>query len=149
MKILSKLKHYSMRPTPKVMPPILLYWPKTSEADDGGMAVEIESSRKYSITFCCCVTDGSRGAVWQNGVWHGSVYETMGWNWIPPCGKNGTHWHLLNVYGDQTVNVGTMRQWVVHFSSGDNNSSGDNLHWCRFFFTSTACRLLFISGENA
>ena len=25
-------------------------------------------------SFCCCVIDGSRGAVWQNNVWHGSVY---------------------------------------------------------------------------
>ena len=28
----------------------------------GGMAVEIEPSHQYSITFCCCMTDGSRGA---------------------------------------------------------------------------------------
>ena len=29
------------------------------------------------------------------------------------------HQYLLNVYGDQTVDVSTVRQWVVHFSSGD------------------------------
>ena len=46
-----------------------------AEADVGGVAVEVETSHQYSITFCCCATDGSRGAVWQNGVWHGSVYE--------------------------------------------------------------------------
>jgi len=44
------------------MPPVLLWWPKTSEADDG-MAVVVEPSLHYCITFCCCVTDGSRGAV--------------------------------------------------------------------------------------
>jgi len=27
----------------------------TSEADVGGMAVEVETSCQYSITFCCCV----------------------------------------------------------------------------------------------
>ena len=27
----------------------------------------------YSITFCCHVTDCSRGAVWKNGIWHGSA----------------------------------------------------------------------------
>jgi len=32
-----------------------------SEAGVGGMAVEFEPSHQYSITFCCCVTDGSRG----------------------------------------------------------------------------------------
>jgi len=35
----------------------------TLEADGGGMAVAAEPFCQYSITFCCCVTDGSRGAV--------------------------------------------------------------------------------------
>ena len=43
---------------------------------------------------CCCVTDGSRGAVWQNGVWHESADETKVYHWISPCGKNGTLWYL-------------------------------------------------------
>jgi len=30
---------------------------------------------RYPATCWCRVTDGSRGAVWQNGVWHGSEYE--------------------------------------------------------------------------
>lgn len=29
--------------------------------------------------------------------------------------------HLLNVYGDETVDVGTVRQWVVHYCSGDSD----------------------------
>jgi len=36
-----------------------------SETDVGRMAVEVEPSHQYSLTFCCCVTDGSRGVVWQ------------------------------------------------------------------------------------
>ena len=36
------------------------------------------------------------------------------------------HQHLLNVSGDHIVNVGTVRQWVVRFSS-DNSDSG---HLC-------------------
>ena len=44
------------------MPPILLCWPTPAEVDGGGMAVEDEPSL-YSITFCCCATDVSRGAV--------------------------------------------------------------------------------------
>ena len=31
------------------------------------------------------------------------------------------HWFLLNVYGDQTVDVSTVRQCRVQFSSGDSN----------------------------
>jgi len=46
----------------KVMPPILFGWFMTSEANVSGMAVEVEPSHHYSITFCCCVTDSSGGA---------------------------------------------------------------------------------------
>ena len=55
------------------------------------------------------------------------------------------HRCLLNVYRDQRVDMSTVRQWVVHFSSGDSNS------WSRplvQIFMSTACRLLFIVSEN-
>jgi len=51
------------RAASKVMPPLLLYWPTTSEADVGGVAVDIEPSHQYCIRFCGCATDGSRGAV--------------------------------------------------------------------------------------
>ena len=57
-----------MRGAMKVMSPILLCWTRTSETDVGGIAVEPETSEQYSITFCCCETDGSRGAAQQNGV---------------------------------------------------------------------------------
>jgi len=63
----------NMKAAPKVMLPILLCWPITSELDIGGMAVEVKPSHWYSIPFCCCVTDDSRGAVWKNGVWHGNA----------------------------------------------------------------------------
>jgi len=47
----------------KVVPPILLWWSTTIEVDVGGMVVEAEPSYPYSVTFCFCMTDGSRGAV--------------------------------------------------------------------------------------
>ena len=36
----------------KLMPPILLCWPMTSEVDVDGMAVEVEPSNQYPVTFC-------------------------------------------------------------------------------------------------
>ena len=56
------------RAAPKIMPRVLFNWPTTSEDDAGAMADEAEPSHQYSIPFCCCVTDGSRGAGRQNGV---------------------------------------------------------------------------------
>ena len=52
-----------LRLPPKVALPISLYWPKISEVDVGGMALEVEPSHQYTIMCCCCVTDGSREAV--------------------------------------------------------------------------------------
>ena len=54
---------YFLRVVPKVMVPVLLFWPMISEVDAGGMAEEIETPHLYSIAFCCCVTDGSRRTV--------------------------------------------------------------------------------------
>jgi len=42
--------------------------------------------------------------------------------------------------------VTTVRQWVVHFSSGNSDSGSALLVQ---IFISVACRLLFIAGENA
>ena len=84
----------STRAAPKVMPPFfLLHWPMMSEEDGGGTEGEAEPSCQYYLTFCCCATDGSRGALWQNGTWHGSADEAKVRNWIPPCRKNCIHWH--------------------------------------------------------
>ena len=52
-----------MMAAPKVTPPISLCWPMILEADVGGMAIEVEHSHQYPITFCYHVTDCSTGAV--------------------------------------------------------------------------------------
>ena len=88
-----------IRAAQKIMSSILLCWPRTSEVNVGGKAVEVELFHQYSITFCCCETDGSRGAAWQNGVWHGGAYEAKVCHWVPLYGKNGTHWHSLILTG--------------------------------------------------
>ena len=92
----------------------------TSEADVCGMTVEAESSHQYSITCCCHVTDGSRGAVWQNDGWHGSAYEAKMCHLIPPHGKNGTHWHSLAQWGGEwcvsAVATATWRQAMFQWA---------------------------------
>ena len=95
-----------------------------SDVNVVGIVAEVEPSQQYLITCCCRVTDGSRGAVLQNGICHGSTHEVKVWHWIPLHGKMAStdiHWHLLNVYGDQSVDVNTVRWCVVHFSSGDSD----------------------------
>jgi len=69
-----------MRAAPKVIPPVLLCWPTTQEVDDSDIESEVEPPYQYSFIFRCHVTNGSRGAVWQIGIWHGSAYYAKLWN---------------------------------------------------------------------
>ena len=111
------------------MPPVLLHWPTTSEADVGGMAAETESSCQYSITFYCCEIDGSRGVLWQVSIWHGSAYEEKVCNWIPSCGKK---LHPLT-FIDSCWTFMEIKQWV-EWGSG----------WCiSTVETVTVCHLLW------
>lgn len=57
-----------MMAAPKAMHPILLHGPTMADMNVGGIAVETETLHQYSVIFCCCVMDGSRGAVQQNTV---------------------------------------------------------------------------------
>ena len=66
-----------------------------SEAGVGDIEVEVELSHQYFVPFCCHVTDGSRGAVWENGAWHGRAYGAKICHWIPSGGKSNTHRYSL------------------------------------------------------
>jgi len=63
---------------------------------------------------------------------------------VEKMANTGIHWCLLNIYGDQVVDVSTVRQWVVCFSNG--NDSGSPL--LMQIFMSMADRLLFSAGKN-
>jgi len=92
-----------------------------SEADVGGMAAEVEPSHQYSATFCCCVTDGSRGAVWHNGTWHGSAYKGVD---VFPL----TFIHICGMFTET-------KQWMwAHWGSGWSVSAVvtvGHFHWYR------------------
>jgi len=135
------------RVAPAMMPPSLWFCAMTSEVDVGVMVVGVDTSCQYSITLHHCAVDGRRGAVWQNGVWHGNAYEAKMWNWIPPCRNSGTHWHSL-----------TLAEYLWRPSSGSWHSEavgGGFQQWQQqsprlvHIFMSMACRLLLIAGKNA
>lgn len=74
---------------------------------------------------CAANVTDSRRAVWQNSIWHGKVYEAKGYNWISPCRKHCTQWHILMLSEHSwKPNRGLLAQQgysvkctVVHFSS--------------------------------
>jgi len=137
-----------MRAAPKLMPPVLLCWPMTSEADGGGMAVEVEPSHQHSITFCCCVTDGSRGAVWQ---WH----LTWKCGWIKGVSLSSFRrkkWHPLTFSNTCWTALETKERIWVQWSCGWSISAvvtvtAGNLCWCTF--TCATHRLLCTTSESA
>ena len=97
----------SMRAALKVMPPILIYWSMTLEVDVRGMAVEVEPSRQYSITFCCRVMaaeEQSDRMVSDIKVCmkQRCVTEFLHVEKMAPI---DIHQRLLNVDGGQTVDV--------------------------------------------
>jgi len=66
---------YFTKAAPKIMPPVLLYWPTTSEADVGDMAIENELYHQYSILLLCDRWH-QRGSLTD---WH------LTWKWV--CNK--------------------------------------------------------------
>ena len=69
----------------KVTSSILSCQPMSSEADVGATALEVEPFHQYPITFCCRVTNGSRGALWQrpnSGCEHSEVVHFSGTLWM-------------------------------------------------------------------
>ena len=131
------------------MTPILFFWLTMSEGGVGGMIVEVKCSHQYSIPYCCCVTDP---AEWQSDRMVSVMEVYMEKRCVTEflheekMTTNDIHGHLMNVYGDQPVDVRTVRWWVVCFSSGESDSV---LLLLVQMFKSMACRFLFITGENA
>ena len=130
----------------KVLPPILSCLPMTSEVDVGGMAVEIETSYRYSVIFSCCMTNDSRGAVWQNSTWHRSVYELKLYRWTPLWEKKWLPLTLINAYW---ILMET-KQWVwAQWGSGwcisaVVTATVVHLCWCIFWLAwhAGSCSLL-------
>ena len=73
----------------------------TSEADVGGMAVDVKLSQQYSLTFCCHATE-MKECMKQRRVTEFLHEEKMA--------PIDIHQRLLNTDGDQMVGVSTVRQ---------------------------------------
>ena len=116
-----------------------------SELGVGGMAVEVEPSHQYSVILLPCDRWQQRGSLtkWKRGWSKGVSLNSSTWKKVTAI---DVHQCLLNVYGDHIVDVSTVRQWVVRFSTGDSDSGSPPLVQ---MFRSMACRLLFIADKNA
>ena len=119
----------------------------------GDLTVKVEPSHQYSITCCCHATDGSRGAVWQNGVWHGSTYEAKGCHWVPPGGKKKMH--LLTLINTCYMFLETKHWMWTQWGGRWGVSAALTAMWktrhvpdSHTIAMNAAHRLLLIAGEN-
>ena len=88
------------------MPPILLYWATVPDVDGGGMAVEVKPSCQYYMLLLCDIRQQRKGQ-------SNKMASDMGVCMNQKCGTEflhaekmapiSIHHHLLNIYGDQTV----------------------------------------------
>ena len=132
----------------KVMLPI--YWPTVSEVYIGGMAVEAEPPTHillHVVAMWQMAAEGQSDTMTSDMevcVKQSCVTEFL--LHAETVASTDVHWCFLNTCGDQPVDVSTVRQWMVHFSSNGSNSGSPLLvQIC----LSAACRLLFIAGKNA
>ena len=117
-------KHHSRSLAPKVMPPVLLCWLTTSEADVGGTARgwTFPPTFHYILLLCYRWQQSNSMTKWHQ-TWKCILDKSVSLNsFMQKTAPFDTHWCLLNIYGDQTVDVSTVRRWVVCFSSGDSDS---------------------------
>ena len=89
------------------------------------MAVEVEPSHQYSITFCCHVllqmaAEGQSDKMTSDIEARKKKRYGTEFLHAEEIEPTDIHQDLLNVYGDQTVDESTLRQWMVHFSSDDS-----------------------------
>jgi len=101
-----------------------------SEVDVGGMEVDVEPSHQYSVTCFCHVTDGST-LCWGHSDRMVSDIEVhmkqrhgIEFLHAEKTAPTDIHQCLLNVYGDQAVDMRTGTWWVEHFSSGNSDENG-------------------------
>ena len=76
----------------------------------GGMSVEAQPSPQYPITCCCCVTDGSRGALTQQCLTWKRIWS-KGVLWNPSVGKK---WHLVT-FTDACWTFVSLTNYVIVF----------------------------------
>lgn len=108
----------------------------------GGTSVEVESSHQYSIPCCYCTAEEQSDTMASDMEVHMKQRDVI--KFLDSERTVRIHWLLLNTYGHQTMDVSIVRRRVTCFGNGDSES----LPLVQIF-TWAACRLLFVSGENA
>jgi len=103
------------RDAPKVMPPVLLYWPTASETDVNDMTVKVDPSHQYFFSFCCQWQQRDSLTEWHL-TWKCVLSIDVELNPSEKMASTDIHQCLLDVYGDQRV-----RQWVLSFGSDDSD----------------------------
>ena len=152
---------------------VFYIYPKTAHFKGRNYEGYSESNASYILTFAQNIRGGSlwyfsRGWTFPPGShyivlpwdrwqqrdslteWH--LRRKCVWNSVTEfphelkTASTDIHWYLLNIGGNQIVEVSIVRWWVLRFSSGDSNSGPPLLVQ---IFMRLTFRFLFITGKNA
>ena len=103
---------------------ILSGWLVIAEVDVGGTAVQVEPSTNILLHVVSVWQIVAKG---QPDRMVSDMEVQMKQRWgieflhVEKMEPIDVHWWVLNVCGNQTVDVSTVRQWVVHFTSSDSD----------------------------
>jgi len=106
-----------MRAALKVMPPVLWCWPTASEADAGGMAVEVEPSHKHHYILLLYDSWQQRGSptkwhltwkhIWSKGV----ELPSSTWKKLHTLTFTDTCWMFMDGYWHNEAVGAAFQQW--------------------------------------
>ena len=134
------------RAAPKALPLILLCWPMNNR---GGYwwcgSRGFPPISRYMLLSCDMAAEGHSDKMVSDMEVHVKQRCVTEFLHAEKMAPTDIHWCLLNIYGDQTVHVSTLRYWVVHFTGDSNSGSPLMVQIC----SSVVCKLLLLVGENA
>jgi hypothetical protein len=104
-----------------------------SEANVVDMAVEVEPFRQYSVKFCYRATEGQSDKMASDMEVRMKQRRVTEFLHAEKFAPSDIHRRLLNVYGDQTVDVSTVRlvrscmvqKWQLRIRAGYITKMGD------------------------
>jgi len=130
----------------KVIPPILLCWPTTSEAHvSRGWTFPLSIPFHFVAVWQMTAEGQPNKVVPDMKVCMKQRYVTE-FLYAEKMVPTDVHWCMLNIYGGFYLYKSGCEHsewWVVHFRSGDSGSPS-----LVKIFTSPACRFLFIVDRN-
>ena len=95
--------------------------------------VDVEHPHHVKLNFAAAwqiAADGSCDKMVSDMEMHMKIRRVIEFLHAEKMALIDIYWWLLNIHGEQTEDVSTVRWWVACFSSGDNDTSSTHFYEC-------------------